>query len=74
MPAYYLLQSIIVYTLGIKTVLNMCNGSLDDYANATGIAFIATLLVTLAAGEAFYWLIDKPSQKFAHMVFAWIRE
>ncbi|KAK5125518.1 hypothetical protein LTR85_000629 [Meristemomyces frigidus] len=72
--AYFLLQSIIVYTLGIKTAMNMMNGSLDDYANATGVAFISTLLVTLAAGEAFYWLIDKPSQKFAHILFAWIRE
>ncbi|KAK4540001.1 hypothetical protein LTR36_009899 [Oleoguttula mirabilis] len=72
--AYFLLQSIIVYTLGIKTALKMMNGSLDDYAHATGVVFITTLLVTIAAGEVFYWLIEKPSQKFAHILFAWIRE
>ena len=73
-PGYFLLQSIIVYTLGIKTVTNMIGNSMDAYTKASGIAFIACLAVTAAAGEAFFWLIDKPSQKFAHLVFAWIRE
>jgi len=64
-----------MYTLGIKTVLHMVGGdSLTVYPRATGIAFIACLLVTGAAGEVFYWLIDKPSQKCARILFAWLRE
>ncbi|KAH9843286.1 hypothetical protein Tdes44962_MAKER07543 [Teratosphaeria destructans] len=72
--SYFCLQSIIIYTLGIKSVMNMMGDSLDGYSRATGVAFISCLLVTAAAGEAFYWFIDLPSQKFARVVFAWIRE
>ncbi|TKA76570.1 hypothetical protein B0A55_04068 [Friedmanniomyces simplex] len=72
--SYFLLQSIIVYTLGIKLVSNMIGDSMDGYSKATGIAFIACLLVTVGAGEVFYWLVDKPSQKFARLVFAWMLE
>ncbi|KAK3117330.1 hypothetical protein LTR53_001447 [Teratosphaeriaceae sp. CCFEE 6253] len=72
--SYFCLQSIIAYTLGIKTVSNMIGDSMDGYAKATGIAFIACLGVTLAAGEVFYWLFDRSSQKLARIVFAWIRE
>jgi peptidoglycan/LPS O-acetylase OafA/YrhL len=60
--------------LGIKSALNIMNGSMAEYEKAAGTAFIACLLVTAAAGEALYWLIDIPSQKFARLVFAWIRE
>ncbi|KAK5717702.1 hypothetical protein LTR15_008541 [Elasticomyces elasticus] len=72
--SYFLLQSIIAYTLGIKTVSKMIGDSMDGYSKAVGIAFIACLLVTVAAGEVFYWLIDKPSQKLARMVFTWMLE
>jgi len=73
-PGYFLLQSIVVYTLGIKIVQNMTSSNMDAYPHAVGTAFIACLLVTAAAGEAFYWIIDMPCKKFARLVFAWIRE
>ncbi|TKA22639.1 hypothetical protein B0A50_07648 [Salinomyces thailandicus] len=72
--SYYLLQSIIVYTMGVKIVTNTIGDSLDGYTRASGISFIACLLVTLAAGEVFYQTIDRFSKWFAHKVFAWIRE
>ena len=52
----------------------MIGDSLDNYNTATGVAFIASLGVTFGAGEVFYWLIDKPSQVLAKIVFAWILE
>ncbi|KYG48459.1 hypothetical protein M433DRAFT_61042 [Acidomyces richmondensis BFW] len=70
--SYFLLQSIIIYTLGIKIVQNMTSNNMEAYPYATGIAFIACILVTAAAGETFYWVMDVPSQKFARLVFAWI--
>ncbi|KAI6788571.1 hypothetical protein KC361_g8968 [Hortaea werneckii] len=72
--SYYLLQSIIVYTLGIKTATNIIGDNLDEYTKASGVAFIACLLVTAAAGEVFYQTIDRGSKSFAHLVWAWIRE
>ncbi|KAK5135922.1 hypothetical protein LTR08_004380 [Meristemomyces frigidus] len=72
--SYYLLQSIIIYTVGIKSAMPKIVDSMTDFPSASGIAFIASLLVTIVAGEVFYWLIDKPSQTFARILFAWIRE
>ena len=72
---YYLLQSIIVYTLGIRIALNRINSdTMSAYPSATGIAFIACLLVTAVAGEIFYWVFDKPAGKGARMFFTWLRE
>ncbi|GAB7362960.1 hypothetical protein MBLNU230_g3256t1 [Neophaeotheca triangularis] len=72
--SYFLLQSIIIYTLGIKLCTDNMGEDLANYESATGIAFIATLLVTLAAGEVFYWVFERPTKVFARFVFDWIRE
>lgn len=48
--------------------------SLAGYDRASGVAFIVSLLVTLATGELFYWLIDLPSQRVGRFLFTWIRE
>ncbi|KAK3673539.1 hypothetical protein LTR78_006443 [Recurvomyces mirabilis] len=72
--SYFLLQSIIVYTLGIRVAMEIMNGSIETYSRASGVAFIASLLVTVVAGEVFYWLLDVPSQQFARLAFAWILE
>ncbi|WPG99055.1 Hypothetical protein R9X50_00186000 [Acrodontium crateriforme] len=73
---YFLLQSIIVYTLGIRLTLDRIRTDVDlsGYPAATGIAFASTLAVTFAAGEVFYWLIDLPTQQFAKMFFHWLRQ
>ena len=71
---YFLLQSIIVYTVGIKLALSMTGDDLTAYSRATGVAFIVSLLVTAVASEVFYWLIDMPSQKVGRFLFEWIRE
>jgi hypothetical protein len=52
---------------------NMAGENLSDYSNGTGVAFIATLLVTIVAAEAFYWLIELPSKWFGRWLFDWIR-
>lgn len=71
---YFLVQSIIVYTLGIKTVTNMIGDDISGYERATGVAFIVTLLVTLLAAEAMHWLVEVPSIWFGRWLFDWIRK
>lgn len=71
---YFLLQSIIIYTLGVKTVTNIMGNDTSGYSEATGVAFIATLLVTIPAAEAMYWLVEIPSKYFGRWLFDWIRE
>nr|POE65012.1 hypothetical protein CFP56_34680 [Quercus suber] len=73
--SYFLLQSIIVYTVGIKLATSMMSdGTLEHYAAGSGVAFIVSLLVTVSAGELFYWIFDVPSQKVGRFLFTWIRE
>jgi len=52
----------------------MPDGDLSRYAHASGVAFIACLLVTLVAGEVFYWAVDVPATLSAKWFFAWLRE
>jgi hypothetical protein len=51
----------------------MAGEDLSGYPNGAGVAFIATLLVTIVAAEAFYWLIELPSKLFGRWLFDWIR-
>lgn len=71
---YFLLQSIIIYALGIQIVTNMAGEDLSGYSRAAGVAFIVSLLVTVLAAEAMYWLVEIPSKWFGRRLFDWIRE
>jgi peptidoglycan/LPS O-acetylase OafA/YrhL len=71
---YFLLQSIIIYAIGIKLVTNMAGEDLSGYSRATGVAFIVSLLVTVLASEGMYWLVEIPSKWFGRRLFDWIRE
>jgi peptidoglycan/LPS O-acetylase OafA/YrhL len=71
---YFLLQSIIIYAIGIRIVTNMAGEDLSGYSRATGVAFIVSLLVTVLVAEAMYWLVEIPSKWFGRRLFDWIRE
>jgi hypothetical protein len=71
---YFLLQSIIIYAIGVKLVTNMAGEDLAGYSRATGVAFIVSLLVTVLAAEGMYWLVEIPSKWFGRWLFDWIRE
>ena len=74
MAGYFCVQSIIIYTLGIKTATNMMDGNVDMLPKATGVAFIASLLVTIPAAEVLHWLVEVPSIWLGRVLFDWIRE
>jgi len=71
---YFLLQSIVIYGLGIKIVTSMAGTDLSGYSRATGVAFVVSLLITVLAGEGMYWLVELPSKWFGRWLFDWIRE
>jgi len=72
--SYFLLQSIVIYGLGIKIVTSMAGTDLSGYSRATGVAFVVSLLITVLAAEGMYWLVELPSKWFGRWLFDWIRE
>lgn len=70
---YFLIQSTIIYTLGIRIVTNRIGDDASGLSSATGVAFIATLLVTILSAEVLYWVIELPSKWFGRWLFDWIR-
>lgn len=72
--SYFLIQSIIIYTLGVKIAADMAaDGREHRYPAAAGVAFIATLIVTIASAEVLYRLVEVPSKWFGRWLFDWIR-
>ncbi|KAF7877148.1 hypothetical protein EAF04_000833 [Stromatinia cepivora] len=72
--SWFLVQSIIVYTVGIKLFTHLTetrNASFE--AAATGCFFVC-LVTVIPSAEIFYRLIDFPSQAFARVAFDWIRK
>jgi peptidoglycan/LPS O-acetylase OafA/YrhL len=71
---YFLIQSTIVYTLGVKIAANMTSdGRESRYPAAAGVSFVATLLVTIVAAEVMYRIVELPSKWFGRWLFDWIR-
>lgn len=52
----------------------MMDGNVDNLPKATGVAFIASLLVTIPAAEVLYWLVEVPSIWLSRVLFDWIRD
>lgn len=71
---YFLIQSTIIYTLGVKIAANMTSDErVHRYPAAAGVSFIATLIVTILSAEVLYWLVEVPSKWFGRWMFDWIR-
>ncbi|CAD6446011.1 3bed0e88-8054-45c9-a6e9-f2044d4c8bd1 [Sclerotinia trifoliorum] len=72
--SWFLVQNIIVYTVGIKLFAHLTetrNASFE--AAATGCFFVC-LVTVIPSAEIFYRLIDFPSQAFARVTFDWIKK
>jgi hypothetical protein len=71
---YLLIQSTIIYTLGVKIATNMTSDERTHrYPAAAGVSFVATLLVTIISAEILYWLVEIPSKCFGKWLWDWIR-
>lgn len=74
MIAFFLIQSTIIYTVGIMLYLHLrTNQGWSDGGAGTMCLFVC-LLITVPAAEVFYRVIDVSSQRFAKRAFDWIRE
>ncbi|KAF1935213.1 hypothetical protein EJ02DRAFT_460576 [Clathrospora elynae] len=69
--SYFLVQSIVIYTLGIKLyqMLHMANN-----ITAVAVCFFVTLAASAGGAEIFYRAIEVPSHVLSYMAFDWIRE
>jgi len=73
--SYFLIQSTIIYTAGIKIFLGLHVDKRHLSSPATiGISLVACLAIIIPSAEIFYRLVDVPSKVFARVLFDWIRE
>ena len=72
---YFLIQSTIIYTIGIKLFLFL---HIDKYnlssQLATGLCLLVCLGVSIPCAEIFHSFVDYPSKLIAHVIFNWIRK
>ncbi|KAI9700104.1 MAG: hypothetical protein M1836_002638 [Candelina mexicana] len=76
--SYFLMQSIIIYTAGIKLYLHLALPIPGSQYTPTdpvkvGVCFIVLLPMIALGAEIFHRLVDHPSKVLAHMAFDWIR-
>ncbi|CAO2653388.1 Nn.00g027990.m01.CDS01 [Neocucurbitaria sp. VM-36] len=69
--SYFLVQSIIIYTLGIKLYQTI---HLANNTATVAVCFLVTLITSAASAEVFYRLVEVPSHVLSHVAFDWIRE
>ncbi|KAH8654060.1 hypothetical protein BGZ60DRAFT_386647 [Tricladium varicosporioides] len=72
--AFFLMQSTIIYTAGIKLYLHLRTSQGWSDGGAGTMCLFVCLLVTIPAVEIFYRIVDVPSQWLAKGAFDWIRE
>lgn len=68
---WFLVQSILVYTLGIKLFQML---PIENSIAAVAVCFFVVLLNTALGSEIFYRVVEVPSHVLSHIAFDWIRE
>ncbi|KAB8298717.1 hypothetical protein EYC80_000892 [Monilinia laxa] len=72
--SWFLVQSIIIYTVGIKLFVHLTETRNAPFEGAATGCFFVCLLTVIPSAEIFYRLIDFPSQAFARATFDWIKK
>jgi peptidoglycan/LPS O-acetylase OafA/YrhL len=73
LAGWYLVQSTIIYTAGIKLYMHLTLSKEKSAVAATTACLFVCLPVTIIGGEIFHRLVDQPSQRLAHAVWEWLR-
>jgi peptidoglycan/LPS O-acetylase OafA/YrhL len=68
---YFIVQSIIIYTLGIKLYQTL---HIVNEIASVAVCFFVTLAVSAGGAELFYRAVEVPSHVLSHIAFDWIRE
>ncbi|TVY75922.1 hypothetical protein LSUE1_G005119 [Lachnellula suecica] len=71
--SWFILQSIIAYTAGIKLWLHLTGTKHWAVASANVVCLLVCLVVTIPSAEIFHRLIDRPSQWLARRAYQWIK-
>lgn len=66
---YFLIQSIIIYTAGIKVFTQTRQYDGANFPSSTIAALVTCLVATIPAAELFYRLVELPSKVLAHRFF-----
>jgi peptidoglycan/LPS O-acetylase OafA/YrhL len=68
---WFLVQTIITYTAGIKLFAYLRFDQNVASPGATIATLIVCLIAVIGSAEIFHRLVDQPSQKLAHLAFEW---
>ncbi|KAF2090791.1 hypothetical protein K490DRAFT_71121 [Saccharata proteae CBS 121410] len=71
--SYLVMQSIIIYTAGIKLFLHLSSQN-ASFSGSVVACLVTTLAATAVGAELFYRLVDYPSQALARRTWAYFKE
>lgn len=71
---WFLVQSVIIYTLGIRLFAHVTVEKQWSFSAATVVCLLACVPTVALAGEVFYRLVDYPSMVVPRIIFEWMRE
>ncbi|KAF2810384.1 uncharacterized protein BDZ99DRAFT_416727 [Mytilinidion resinicola] len=71
--SFFLMQSIIIYTAGIKMFAELHFAHSIAFSASTFLCLVVCIPLVALTTEVFYRLVDYPSTVLAHLVFDWIR-
>lgn len=72
-PGIFLIQSIIIYTAGIKLHLHLSTHQEISLEASRSICLTVCVAAVVLGAEVFYRLVDRPSKLLARVLFDWIR-
>lgn len=72
MIAWFLTQSIIIYSMGMKLFLHWHKNGASEIGVIIACLLVCVLTV-IPTAEVFYRLVEIPSQRFAKVAFEWMR-
>ena len=73
LPGYFLVQSIIIYTAGIKYYTYLSTQKGLSVEAARSVCLLVCVAAVVVGAEIFHHLVDKPSKLLARILFDWVR-
>lgn len=71
---FFLIQSIIIYTLGINLYMHLSIDKGMSTVPTRVLCLLVSVVITVLGAEVFYRVVDYPSQVLAKRGFNWIRK
>ena len=71
---YFLVQSTIIYTIGIKLFLYLVENKGRTWVEGKLAAFFVCAAATVVFGEIMHRTVDLPGRRLAHLFWKWMRD